>query len=166
MPSALERDQKSLEKIIHLALGIKKSVIEVDEFELDLRRSMNYGHSLGHAIEALTNWAIPHGTAVAIGLIIENEMSIQAGLLSQSERERILKVGSQLINNITRDGLRNIELTGIIDLLFKDKKTEVGVLKLVIPKSIGEIVFIDFPLTSDAMPRLQEAFRTALHSIV
>ena len=126
---------------------------------------MNYGHSLGHAIEALTNWAIPHGTAVAVGLIIENEISIQAGLLSQSERERILKVGLQLINDSTRNKLRNIELTGIIDLLFKDKKTELGVLKLVIPKSIGEIVFIDFPLTSDAMPRLQEAFRTTLHSI-
>jgi|SRR5665213_380640 len=164
LPSALERNQKSLEKIIHLALRIKKSVIEVDEFELDLRRSMNYGHSLGHAIEALTNWAIPHGTAVAIGLIIENEISFQAGLLSQSERERIQKVGSQLIGNSTRTILRNIDLTGIIDLLFKDKKTEVGVLKLVIPKSIGEIVFIDFPLTSDAMPRLEEAFKTALYN--
>ena len=162
LPSALVRDQKSLEGIVHLALRIKKSVIEVDEFDIDLRRSMNYGHSLGHAIEALTNYVIPHGTAVAIGLIVENEISLQAGLLSQSERDRILKIGSQLIGASTRRTLKNIDLTGIIDFLFKDKKTEVGVLKLVIPKSIGEIVFIDFPLTSDAMPKLEESFETAL----
>jgi 3-dehydroquinate synthetase len=56
-------------------------------------------------------------------------------------------------------------LAGIIDLLFKDKKTEVGVLKLVVPKSIGEIVFIDFPLSGEAMPRLEEAFKTALYSV-
>jgi 3-dehydroquinate synthase len=165
LPLALERDQESLERIIYLALRIKKSVIEVDEFELDLRRSMNYGHSLGHAIEALTNWAIPHGTAVTIGLIVENEISFRAGLLSQSERDRILKVGAKLIGDGARTILRSIDLAGIIDLLFKDKKTEVGVLKLVVPKSIGEIVFIDFPLSGEAMPRLEEAFKTALYSV-
>jgi 3-dehydroquinate synthetase len=102
---------------------------------------------------------------VTIGLIVENEISFQAGLLSQSERDRILSVGAQLIGNGARKNLKRIDLAGIIDLLFKDKKTEVGVLKLVIPKSIGEIVFIDFPLTGDAMPRLEEAFKSALHNL-
>jgi 3-dehydroquinate synthase len=165
LPLALSRDQKSLGRIVQLALSIKKSVIEVDEFDSDLRRSMNYGHSVGHAIEALTNYAIPHGIAVAIGLIIENEISVQAGLLSHIERDRILSVGSNLIGNSTLRILEDIDLTGIVDLLFQDKKTETGILKLVIPKSFGDIVFVDFPLTNEAMPRLEFALQKTLERL-
>jgi len=58
--------------LIRQSLEIKKVVIEEDEYEADLRRILNYGHTFGHALEALTNHAIPHGLAVAWGIDIIN----------------------------------------------------------------------------------------------
>lgn len=165
LPSSLERDQESLKRIVQLALRIKRSVIEVDEFELDLRRSMNFGHSVGHAIEALTDYQIPHGTAVAFGLLVENEISTQRDMLPKVDRDRILETGSHLISPSTREILRKMDITGIVDVLYKDKKTEGGVLKLVVLQSIGSVRFIDFPLTKAAVPVLQNALNSVLEKI-
>ncbi len=165
LPSSLERDQGSLKRIVQLALRIKRSVIEVDEFELDLRRSMNFGHSVGHAIEALTDYQIPHGTAVAFGLLVENELSTQRDMLPKVDRDRILRIGSNLISASTREILRKMDITGIIDILHKDKKTEGGVLKLVVLQRIGNVRFIDFPLTKTAVPALQYALKSVLEKI-
>ena len=159
---ALDEDYKSLLLITKLALTIKRAVIEIDEFELDLRRSMNYGHSLGHAIEALTNYAIPHGTAVVLGLLTENQISREEGLLSADECELIEGLGIQLVGQFARDKINSIELDGVLDLLFKDKKTEAGILKLVVPEKIGSIKFIDLPLTQEAMPLIRRSFANVL----
>ena len=76
-----EPELKKTTKLIKLSLQIKKVIIEKDEFELDLRRSLNYGHTIGHAIEPVLNYKIPHGIAVSIGMIIENNLAVKFGLL-------------------------------------------------------------------------------------
>ena len=73
--SLLKPDKEILDKLIKLSLSVKKSVVEYDEFELNHRKSMNYGHSIGHAIEAMVDFKIPHGQAVALGIMVENELS-------------------------------------------------------------------------------------------
>ena len=65
---ALKYNKKNLINIIKHSLLIKKSVVEEDEYEFDIRRSMNFGHSYGHALEVLCNHSIPHGKAVTIGM--------------------------------------------------------------------------------------------------
>ena len=58
---------------IDQSLRIKRSIIEYDEFEYNIRKSLNYGHSFGHVLEVLSNYEIPHGTAVVWGMLIINE---------------------------------------------------------------------------------------------
>lgn len=67
---------------IHRGLFEKKKVIEADEFESDLRRVLNYGHTFGHALEAYTDNRIPHGQAVIWGIDAVNFIAVQEGLIS------------------------------------------------------------------------------------
>lgn len=68
---------------IRMGLEIKKKVIEADEFESDLRRVLNYGHTFGHALEAYTHHKIPHGKAVIWGIDVVNFFAVKKGLISQ-----------------------------------------------------------------------------------
>jgi 3-dehydroquinate synthase len=63
------------ETLIRQSLEIKKEIIEIDEFDKDLRNIMNYGHTFGHAIESISNFKIPHGIAVGIGINIANNIA-------------------------------------------------------------------------------------------
>ena len=65
------------ETILH-ALQIKKEVIEIDEFDTGYRNIMNFGHTFGHAIESMTNFKIPHGVAVGLGIDIANKVALAA----------------------------------------------------------------------------------------
>ena len=64
--------------------SIKKGYIEVDEFDKGRRNLLNYGHSYGHALETATNFDIPHGQAIAIGMIFANIVAVKRGLLSET----------------------------------------------------------------------------------
>ncbi|MCX7119782.1 MAG: 3-dehydroquinate synthase, partial [Legionellales bacterium] len=71
--------------LIMNALAVKRAVIEVDEFEQNIRKGLNYGHTIGHVIEAMTDYAIPHGIAVVIGMMIVNQLSFEQGLLARKD---------------------------------------------------------------------------------
>lgn len=161
-PSAAAGDLLVLDQLIRAALSVKRSVVEVDEFELDLRRSMNFGHSIGHALEAITGHAIPHGIAVAVGVLVEADISHQRGMLSEDERTRLLRAGGPIIPNRVRSVLAEVSLDEILNVLFRDKKVEGTVLKLVVPEYIGQIRFIDFPLEPASVPLLEDALRRVL----
>ena len=75
--------------LIKAALSVKKSVVEADEFESNHRRAMNYGHTVGHAIESLSQYAISHGQAIVLGMMLENVLSCQRGLLGQQELKKL-----------------------------------------------------------------------------
>src|SRR5664280_66978 len=161
-PAAIAGDHLVLDQLIRMALSVKRAVVEVDEFELDLRRSMNFGHSIGHALEAITGHAIPHGIAVAVGVLVEADISHQRGMLSEDERTRLLRAGGPIIPNRVRSVLAEVSLDDILNVLFRDKKVEGTVLKLVVPEYIGQIRFIDFPLEPASVPLLEDALRRVL----
>ena len=69
---------------IHRGLLEKKQIIEADEFESDLRRVLNYGHTFGHALEAYTKHAIAHGTAVIWGIDVANYLAVREGLIEEA----------------------------------------------------------------------------------
>jgi 3-dehydroquinate synthase len=164
-PAAIAGDHLVLDQLIRMALSVKRAVVEVDEFELDLRRSMNFGHSIGHALEAITGHTIPHGTAVAVGVLVEADISNQRGMLPDGERERLLRAGSPLIPDRVRSVLAEVSLDQILDVLFRDKKVEGGNLKLIVPESIGQIRFVDFPLEPASVPLLEEALHRVLDEV-
>ena len=76
-------------KYIHWGLKVKQEIIEEDEFESDLRRVLNYGHSFGHALEAYTNNEIPHGEGVIWGIDVVNYIAWREGLIERELYENI-----------------------------------------------------------------------------
>lgn len=160
--SFLGGDASARTRLIATALAAKRAVVERDEFELDLRRSMNYGHSFGHALESLSGYRIPHGVGVTIGLLVENELSCHRGLLSRIERNTLIEIGRHLIPAECARIFFDTDLDGIIDLLRRDKKAEGTVLKLATIESIGVMRFIDLSLDA----RGEDELRAAVSSVI
>jgi 3-dehydroquinate synthase len=161
----LSGDRHIVNELLVSALSVKRAVIELDEFELDIRRAMNYGHSIGHAIEALTNNRIPHGTAVVIGMLVENQISVASGRLSPQDRDRLNAMARPLVTRRIRDLLADIDLAGIVDVLGRDKKSEGSILKLALLHEIGRIDFLDFPLDGQATARVQTSLDEVLSAL-
>ncbi len=126
-----------MENFIHDSLLMKKRLIEIDEFDQGPRNVMNYGHSFGHAIESATNYAIPHGVAVTIGMDIANHVASELGVSDFSHFERMHNV---LAKNCNTYRHVHIDTKQLIDALSKDKKNSATQLRLIFPDQDGGIV--------------------------
>lgn len=127
------------------SLSVKKAIVEEDEFELNYRRCLNYGHTLGHVIEVLSNYAIPHGQGIVIGMLFVNELSNRRALLSNAENQQLKKLLFELLDESMLKIIKSIPFDGIDVLLKKDKKTISEKVNFVVLKSIGNMIFL--PLT-------------------
>lgn len=94
----LDRDIDVVNKFVKSSLNFKKPYIEEDEFDKGERIKLNFAHTFGHAIEVITEYKIPHGTAVAIGMIIANHISYKRGYLSKDMIDRSEKVLLKVID--------------------------------------------------------------------
>lgn len=103
IPGLLSRDPAVLLKAIYNSLTIKKEYIEDDEFDSGRRNYLNYGHCFGHAIETATDFAIPHGLAVVLGMILANHVSNKKGNLSSG-------MNDYLNNKICHPILKTIDM--------------------------------------------------------
>lgn len=149
---------EATQKLVAASLQVKKRIVEYDEFELDIRRSMNYGHSIGHAIEALSEYKIPHGIGVAIGILVENRIAFNRGLLSQKEEQEMYQVGRKLIPETIWNTFASLNIEKLLPFLESDKKVEGSVLKLATLNRIGEMIFLDLPLNNEGMVEVKHAF--------
>lgn len=143
LANAPHYDYKSL--ILH-ALSIKKAVIEVDEFEFNYRKCMNYGHTLGHAIESLSHYKIPHGLAVVMGIILANELSCARGLLSPQLNTRIRSIAERLLNPSLLEYLSHINLSDLVPFIKQDKKTRGNTVSFVMLTDLGHLKFVPIEL--------------------
>jgi len=132
----IKNDLLLMEKFIHQSLLMKKKLIEIDEFDLGPRNVMNYGHSFGHAIETATNYAIPHGIAVTIGMDIANYVASKLGVSSSSHFERMHDV---LDKNCKSYRQVSIDIDLLMIALTKDKKNSATQLRLILPNLDGNI---------------------------
>jgi len=125
-----------MEDFIHKALLMKRQLIEIDEFDQGPRNVMNYGHSFGHAIESATNYAIPHGIAVTIGMDLANFVAAKLGASNIFHFERMHPV---LDKNCSSYRSVAIDVTLLMDALVKDKKNSATQLRLLLPDQEGQI---------------------------
>ncbi len=137
--SIKQRDESLMEEIIYRCVSIKAGVVEQDEKDTGLRNILNFGHTVGHAIEAVSGFSVSHGKAVAMGIVAASKISLKMGLFSRSDYVRIKSL-------ISRFGLP-VDLAGypVEDLMLAikhDKKRAAGRLRMVLIKKAGE-VFID-----------------------
>jgi len=130
-------DRSKFSEIIIRSLLSKKSVIEEDEYESDLRRVLNYGHTLGHAVESLSNYSISHGVAVLWGMDIMNHIACQRGYMSEALYTRINKLILSTYD-ITKIKVDNYDK--LLDLVKSDKKVSGSKINIVFPEAIGRLV--------------------------
>lgn len=138
----LSGEREALKKMIFMTLAVKKAVIEDDEFELNWRRSLNYGHSFGHAIESVSKYGISHGVAVAVGVAMVNQMALNRGLLSLETNDLILKETHKLITAEEKLILNFLELSDVVKTLQADKKTLGNKISFVLIRDFGDTIFL------------------------
>lgn len=129
------RDAGHLLKIVETCLRIKKSIVEIDEREQGLRRILNFGHTLGHALEAVSDYTLSHGEGVALGMIGAARLSAKMHYLPDKDLDRLEKViaAAGLPTRIGADP----DLQTVIDRLKMDKKKKDDVVHFVLVKKIG-----------------------------
>lgn len=134
-----ELDSKVLETVVARCCELKAKVVEKDEREKGLRSILNFGHTLGHALEALTDYKkYKHGEAVAIGMVGACRIAEKMGMLKKEARDRI----EHLIEKAGLPGRIRVKLSvdGIIQVLSRDKKVQAGKVRFVLPEKIGRVV--------------------------
>ena len=139
-------DSVNFEEIIAHSVAIKSRIVEADPFEGGLRKALNFGHTVGHAVESYylhTEEPFLHGEAIALGMIAEAWISHQRNLLSEKELEQIHSLIPRLY------GKRKIpsdKLESIASLALNDKKNTGKQIQCTLLDSIGEIA-INQPIT-------------------
>jgi len=129
-------DDRALETIVFRSAKIKAEVVAKDERDFGLRNILNYGHTVGHAIESVSDFEVQHGEAVALGMLAAARISNKLGVLDIKDVARLKGV-------IAEAGLPtelpSLQLEGLIQAMKHDKKILQGKLRFVLPKSIGNV---------------------------
>ena len=116
----LQRRTDVLEKIAEQNCRIKAAVVEADPTEKNQRRMLNYGHTIGHAIESASGFVLLHGEAVGIGIIAAGMIEIEMGLGDEKRLARIIKVLKALKVPVAIPA--NISKAAMVDVIKRDKK--------------------------------------------
>lgn len=130
-----ERDRGGLARVIGESVRIKADVVRADEREKGARKTLNFGHTIGHAIEHASGFALRHGEAVAIGMVVESEAAERAGIAAPGTTERVR-------NALRRAGLPterpgSIAGESILAATVTDKKSRAGTAEYAVPARIG-----------------------------
>ena len=141
---ALRTDTDLLSDVVSAAIRVKADIVEHDEKESGERRKLNLGHTLAHASEKCSNRMI-HGEAVAVGTALIASAAVRLGVLKEEDRQRIVSVLTRLGFDLTPP----VELKRLLKEVGKDKKSEDGLLRIVLPVGIGDC---------EVRPMTQEAF--------
>lgn len=144
---------------IHKGLGVKKKVIEEDEFESDLRRILNYGHTFGHALEAYTHHAVPHGKGVIWGIDVVNYIAWKKNLIAE-ELYREIKA---LIRRAFLPEEIAIDKPGaLFDIIRTDKKVKGNMIHLAVLDGPSHLIVYPVPLGAE-LEQLFESYVEETH---
>lgn len=132
----LKRDPVELEWLIAQSVRLKAEVVSADEHEGGLRRVLNLGHTIGHALEAETNYrSLLHGEAVAWGLIAATNIALSVNRTDSVTAGRI----ADAVLSLGRLPEVNVSAKKILARLQNDKKTQNGVVHFILPREIGKV---------------------------
>ena len=154
-------DEITAEKVaphIENSMMIKENVVTKDFKEQNIRKTLNFGHTIGHAVESLflkTNKIIPHGEAVALGMIMETQLSLLENLISEETAEKVIQQIRRFYPYISIDEFSNEE---ILSLMLNDKKNENGKINFSILTAIGKCNY-DYKVTKAAIIQSLDFYR-------
>ncbi|MBR4980956.1 MAG: 3-dehydroquinate synthase [Lachnospiraceae bacterium] len=142
-----ERELEVLEELIYRSCQIKKAVVEKDPTEQGDRALLNFGHTIGHAIEKYKNFTLQHGECVALGCVAAAYISWKKQLLSMDE---YYEVRDMFVPFNLPISIEDVDVDEIIKITKSDKKMEQGLLKFILLKKIGKAI-IDRTVTEDEL---------------
>ncbi len=134
--------QFDAETVIARCVELKRNVVQADEFDTGLRQMLNLGHTIGHAVEAKSNFTISHGQAVAIGMAMIAKASQHFGICPHSVYERIL----QILHVFQLPYTTVFSSEDLYTCALSDKKRSGGTVNLILPKAIGECMISPTPV--------------------
>ncbi len=137
------KDEENLKEAIARSVKLKAKVVKEDEKEKGVRAVLNYGHTFAHVIENFSGYGnLLHGEAVAIGMVMANELAIKIGLFSKEEADRVKSL-------LKRYGLpTDYEIESaerFYDTFFLDKKSHDNKITFIVPESIGRYRMVENP---------------------
>jgi len=138
-----------LREVVRSSLEIKKPFVEEDEFDKGKRNLLNYGHTFGHAYESLSDFAIPHGIAVTLGVLTATHMSYQKGWVDEAHYaalQKVLRPFYQPFETI----VRNLSVDGIIEAMKLDKKVAGGRLTCILTRGPGAMEKVELGSPEEA----------------
>jgi len=140
----LEQDDahQHLEEIICRCVASKRDLVTADEFDTGARQLLNLGHTLAHAIEKLSDFAIGHGHAVAIGLAAISRCAFAAGLAEEDHTQRIC----QLLTKYDLPCTCQYTTEDLCQMILRDKKRSGQTITLAIPRRIGDSYLYTIPV--------------------
>jgi 3-dehydroquinate synthase len=152
LDAVLERKSDVLEKVAQFNCKIKGDVVETDPYEQNKRRILNYGHTIGHAVETASGFELLHGEAVAIGIIAAGMIEIELKLAPPERLERIRQILEKLDVPVTLP--RNLAEKDLIDLIKHDKKAVNKWPRFVLLDDIGQVYCPDGQYALDVAPEI------------
>ncbi|HEX79144.1 MAG TPA: 3-dehydroquinate synthase [Dehalococcoidia bacterium] len=136
----MAQDEAALEEVIFRSAAIKARVVEQDEIDLGLRNILNFGHTVGHAIETVSDFGVGHGQAVAMGMVAAGEIARRKGVFEEEELLRLKGV-------IKAAGLPveipEMDARKLIEAMQHDKKIIGGRVRFVLSRAIGDVFITD-----------------------
>ncbi len=144
-----ERDMDTLTEMVSRSCQIKQYIVEKDPEEKGDRAMLNFGHTIGHAIEKLKDFRMLHGECVSLGMVASAYISWTRGMIDENEFYEIRDMNVAFGLPITFDGLSSQE---VVEATKKDKKMDAGKIKFILLKKLGR-AYVDMTVTDEEMLR-------------
>jgi 3-dehydroquinate synthase len=136
LPGLFARDPGALLPIITDSCAIKAAIVQEDERESGPRRKLNFGHTTGHAIEAVTKYRrFRHGEAIAYGMLVASAIAVARGTMPAADRQALADVIAKMG---PLPAVADVPVSALLEAMGRDKKIAAGRLHFVLPRSLGE----------------------------
>lgn len=128
---------ENLKWLIQRSVEIKSEIVQQDEHETELRKILNFGHTVGHALEKASDYQILHGVAVGYGILVESKISCLLGFLDDKNYQKIKSILNKL--GLNKETLNKFDIDNLISLMKADKKNQEGEIYCVLLNGIGSV---------------------------
>lgn len=140
IPDIFSGDERVLQAVVLHAAAVKARIISRDERDHGVRNMLNFGHTVGHAIESVSCFKVSHGVAVAAGMVAAGRIAVRLGLFPPRELDKLIDI-------ITACGLPTsvlqLNTADILEAMRHDKKIQNGRIKFILPVRIGQVILTE-----------------------
>jgi len=134
--------------MLQRAVAVKTAIVTADPYEQGIRAGLNFGHSIGHALELCSDFALAHGEAVACGMVLESRIAVALGHLSAHDADRI----AALVAALGFDTRARCPVEEALVVLRRDKKNQGQTIRMALPQAIGRMYGTDEHPTVGTVP--------------